>query len=44
MKDDLLYDSVNELSSLLYTAESVIGKDNPEILRARELVKFYNAE
>lgn len=39
INDEKINDSVNELKSLLYTAESVIGKENPDILATRKWLK-----
>lgn len=39
LDDAALSDTLNELMALLYTAEAVLGKNAPDILRAREWIK-----
>lgn len=37
-------DSLNELKALLYTAEAVVGKNNPDILSVRKWIKSIKTE
>lgn len=42
--EETICDSLNELKALLYTAEAVVGKNNPDILSVRKWIKSIKTE